>query len=90
MSGVDNPQAFPSMREKPLIGGARYRDDVPGMSLRDWFAGKILTGVMACRELQSAMAPPEMTNPEANAAIAAAVYRIADAMLAERAKGGAA
>jgi hypothetical protein len=42
--------------------------DTDGMSLRDWFAGQALTGVQA---------------PTAEG-VAAAAYRVADAMLAAR------
>lgn len=47
-----------------------------GMALRDYFAAKALVGMLA--------------DPEVNAAesqFAAAAYRLADAMLAEREKG---
>jgi len=49
-----------------------------GMTLRDWFAGQALAGECA-RTASSEMFPQ-------NAAVAA--YKIADAMLAEREKGG--
>ena len=49
-----------------------------GMSLRDWFAGQALVALphMGCG--------CDLENDE----LAAAAYQIADAMLAERAKGG--
>ena len=47
-----------------------------GMSLRDWFAGQALAGFM---QGSSGYFDEEM---------AAQVYRIADRMIAERAKGG--
>lgn len=50
------------------------------MSLRDYFAGQAVTGLLADTEINE---PPE--------AFASAAYTMADAMLAERAerKGGA-
>ena len=50
----------------------------PGMSLRDWFAGMALSGLLA--------------NPEHDESFplnAEHAYRVADAMLAERKKEGA-
>lgn len=47
-----------------------------GMSLRDWFAGKALMGMMASRNPTSPRFHP--------ADDAAYVYAVADAMLAER------
>ncbi len=65
--------AFPTAWGNPEHGG----DYVPGMSLRDWFAGQALAGLlsggMGCRA--------DMLHSEP--------YRIADAMLAARTKGGA-
>ena len=48
------------------------------MSLRDWFAGQALMGMMASRNPSSPMFSPEDD--------AAYVYAVADAMLAERSK----
>lgn len=47
----------------------------PGMSLRDWFAGQALAGMYAAGDDE--LAP---------GIAAAAAYRLADAMLKERAK----
>lgn len=47
-----------------------------GMSLRDWFAGQAMQGLIANARLGVAT----------NAAIAADAYAMADAMLAQRAK----
>jgi hypothetical protein len=41
MSAPKNPYAFPGGRSK--FDGRTY----PGMSLRDWFAGQALSGLMA-------------------------------------------
>jgi hypothetical protein len=61
-----------------------YRQD-EGMSLRDWFAGQALPGVMAvCRgdTLAEGETSPQM--------FARKSYAVADAMLAERARIGGA
>lgn len=67
MSGVDNPLAFPSVETHPSF-------DIPmhhfGMTLRDWFAGQALAGLVA-------------TEGDGAAKYA---YFMADAMLAERSK----
>ena len=69
----DGDAAFPHFRDE------YYRGD--GMSLRDWFAGKAVTGIVAAfgdsdREMEAD--DWELTAREA--------YALADAMLAERAK----
>ncbi len=60
-------------------GGPGESDCWPtdGMSLRDWFAGKVLGGFMSAKPMQF--------NPEDDAAYC---YKVADAMIAAR-KGGA-
>lgn len=74
MSAPENPAAFP-LPETDVSHG-QY-----GMSLRDWFAGQALAGLL-----------PEYLdrNGFGHATVgqnsAAHAYRIADAMLAERAK----
>jgi hypothetical protein len=77
MSGInDGGPAFPC---QPLDAQGMPRNEMQGgMALRDWFAGQALAGWVAC---------PETTGePESGAEYS---YKIADAMLAERAKGGA-
>ncbi len=49
----------------------------PGMSLRDWFAGQALAGYFAYEHARHRFDGPDVTEY---------VYRIADAMLAERLK----
>ncbi len=48
------------------------RDNVRGMTLRDWFAGQALAGMLSGRA--------------STESVSAGAYAIADAMLAERAK----
>lgn len=65
MSKPENPFAFPSPEDDRASDGS-------GMTLRDWFAGQALTGLLAgVIEHYPAQA-------------SAAAYEIADAMLAER------
>lgn len=71
-------------------GGPAFptKDFYRGMSLRDYFAGQALAGLLAaCRELQesiAATAAEAEVGPTRMTAINA--YEIADAMLAERSK----
>lgn len=76
MSKPDNPPAFP--HGNPQQGGH------PGMTIRDYFAGQALPTVVEKCE------PIERQSGESTAQMfARRSYEIADAMLAERAKGGA-
>lgn len=74
MGAPQNPPAFPSVETHPSF-------DMPmhhfGMDLRDRFAGQALTMVKTANMYQEAEG------------IAVAAYKIADAMLAERAKDDA-
>jgi hypothetical protein len=69
---TDNPSAFPSV----CLNDPGHPQSVPGMSLRDWYAGKALVGLL--------------TSPYNNDVVARrfaqASYEMADAMLAERAR----
>jgi len=62
---MDNPQAFPLATTAETI-------DTPGMTLRDWFAGQALTGLMQ----KNPWADPMM--------LASYAFNAADAMLATR------
>jgi len=70
----------------PNDGGPAFphaHEDYPfqhGMSLRDWFAGHVLSGLHANSAVNN-----EVTTEE----VAVACYSMADAMLEERTKGGA-
>ena len=65
----DGGPAFPTDHNKNVV---------EGMTLRDWFAGQALMGMMASRNPSS----PRF-NPEDDAAY---VYAVADAMIQERSK----
>jgi hypothetical protein len=71
MNKHDNPPAFPCVHDKHLQ---------EGMTLRDWFAGQALAGLMSNANIPFA---PDYAECEP-AQIADASYCIADAMLAER------
>jgi hypothetical protein len=48
MSEAENPPAFPAQRyEESAFGDNGAFIDYPGMSLRDWFAGQALSGMLA-------------------------------------------
>lgn len=70
-----NPPAFPM--GNPEQGG------YDGMTLRDWFAGQTLAGLMSNQNIPFAADYAEC-EPEQ---IAKAVFDIADAMLAQREQG---
>jgi hypothetical protein len=73
MSGSQNPSAFPR--------DDYQTDDAPGqrgMTLRDWFAGQALTGLLASEA---------GIQPYPNVWAAERAYLLADALLTERVKG---
>jgi len=80
MDKPHNPRAFPSGAVDTQYGG---------MTLRDWFAGKAIR-MMLNVELAEGRGfegdHPSVTDEKR----AARAYQLADAMLAEREKGGAA
>lgn len=63
-------------------------DEQEGMSLRDWFAGQALVGMLANQSVNEALNRATIAHGEndATAGLAAAAYRIARAMLEERQK----
>lgn len=78
----DGGPAFPIYIEKIVPGN--YARAHPGMSLRDWFAGQALRGILAWdAEMNNRSRTDVSTEPQI---IAASCYNIADAMLAEREK----
>ena len=72
----DGGRAFPSIREF-YICGVPGQEHMTGMTLRDYFASKVVGGVMA---------NPTGRNLQDQQGIAELCYAIADAMLEERAK----
>lgn len=87
----DGGPAYPTRKNINMVdkGGQTFHAgvaDLPGMSLRDWLAGQAI-GAASDGFLEVVRATPEaisdLTAPEA---ISIAAYKIADAMLTERAK----
>jgi len=64
----------------PAFPSSSVTHDIPGMTLRDWFAGQVLNGVI------SSIKDHDVWIEEHAAYLAKASYQIADAMLAERSK----
>ncbi len=75
--GVENPQAFPY---------EKYTTWHPGMTLRDWFAGQALAGMLANNDhlIMIADACRTIGETDGHAAVAGGAYDYADAMLAAR------
>lgn len=82
MSGPENPRAFPS-------GDFRGCEPGYGMRLRDWFAGQAIGAVVRQCAGDAAFGYPDGVE-SMEQLFAQKAFAIADAMLAERAKGGAA
>ncbi|MDE1871770.1 MAG: hypothetical protein KGI06_06050 [Candidatus Micrarchaeota archaeon] len=76
---ADGGSAFPTAPEGVWDGDREQQigehRGTPGMSLRDWFAGQVLAGLMADADLDLTWG-----------LYAEKSYQMADAMLAERAK----
>lgn len=76
---AESPRAFPSNAIDENFGG---------MSLRDWFAGQIAASLFS--EADNAdMWTGLIDDASSYSLVAERSYRMADAMLAHRAKGGA-
>lgn len=71
----DGGPAFPCEKKHSEITRQDVPVGFPGMTLRDWFAGQALAGILAGRFWEVVKISD---NPEA------AAYRMADAMLAAR------
>lgn len=72
-----SPPAFPCAGE--VYGKPEDTRWTPGMSLRDWFAGQALVGVMANEAILRAAG-----GAGSSAFFSQMCYQVADAMLAER------
>ncbi|MFO0806062.1 MAG: hypothetical protein U0791_23400 [Gemmataceae bacterium] len=73
----DGGQAFPRAAGPE---GASFCNGEEGMTLRDWFAGQVIAGLVTLN------LPPGENSPSLPQ-FAMFAYAVADAMLAERAKG---
>lgn len=87
MSGRDDGgPAFPHSQVE-YWGGEKSENKLAGMTLRDWFAGQALQGIIASGYGGGAAHVRDMADGVAGAAIpSAAAYVYADAMLAARKK----
>lgn len=74
----DGGTAFPSRCDKPYRDGGSYRDDRPGMTLRDYFAAKAMQAQL------TAFWAMETHHGWSHDEIAREAYLLADAMLAAR------
>ncbi len=62
-------------------------DGSQGMTLRDWFAGKALQGILGNAALTAAFSEANHQNPERTAEhVSKRAYDLADAMIAQREK----
>lgn len=78
----ENPPAFPVSEVR--IDGIGICEGSPGMTLRDWFAGQAVAGLVSN---SNAMARASwLSDTDARKEIAAKALALADAMLAERAR----
>jgi hypothetical protein len=76
----DGGPAFPRPDDRDPVTGQGWREGSDGMTLRDWFAGQALAGMMANETTPFSSDHAECEPSQ----IAAAVYEIADAMLQQR------
>lgn len=87
MSEIENPPAFPSGTLLDRNGEIVFGEY--GMSLRDWLAGQAIAGGLARQSLPEGdltkLFGEYRVNIKREEIIAVDAYRIADAMLAERA-----
>ena len=70
-------QAFPSVEETYIGGGQTLKNNIEGMTLRDYFAGQALAGMTIIVD----------THPSLTILYADRAYAMADAMIAQRNKG---
>jgi len=82
----DGGPAFPVPETFDRDGDPQWTVDLRGMSLRDYFAAKAMSGLLADPEERPTTAGLRVFYK----ATAETAYEIADAMLAERAKKGGA
>lgn len=80
----DGGPAFPVKVNQPYKKG-RWEYGLPGMTLRDWFAGQSLSAVIQRYEVLTGT--DELPAPVIPSAVAEMAYRYADAMLAARKEG---
>lgn len=81
-TGAADMPAFPHGSKPIECGNCGWEIQTyqPGMTLRDWFAGQSITGLLGGKIASSGL----LENREDT--LARAAYRIADALLAQRSK----
>jgi hypothetical protein len=82
----DGGPAFPAYNKAAHHEGVWHLDGLCGMSLRDYFAGQALAGMLASDAHPDVLVEVIMDTPEKIQHRASFAYRIADALLRERAK----
>lgn len=96
MEDKHNEPAFPQPIASHGNGMYTSAEKFPsnaGMSLRDWFAGMALQGMLACSlyspdKVLDSRVPAKWDGPDGwGAFLSGTAYKYADAMLAERQKG---
>ncbi len=78
MTAPENPMAFPWQETD-------FTDGHPGMTLRDWFAGKVAPAVLT--KLWANLEVRRQMVDDVYKVAATASYEMADAMLAARSEG---
>ena len=80
----DGGPAFPTITEGSECG-IKYLNYIPGMTLRDWFAGQALSGLIVyCEKFEGASQFQELMCAQPWDKLATVSYKYADAMLAAR------
>jgi hypothetical protein len=77
----DNPPAFPLSHSHVELSGTNH-ECANGLSMRDWFAGQALAGVL--QMVATGQHELGVTRPTGAAGIAHSAYELADAMLFAR------
>jgi hypothetical protein len=86
MAQNDGGPAFPwNPKKTTIVNGKVVKLGEPGMSLRDWFAGMALTGILSSREsLESLITAADLMKLDPASGAAAVSFIYADAMLEAR------
>lgn len=80
----DGGPAFPWQYWDRTLEGLVVREQGLGMSLRDWFAGQAIVGMLANPQLSALVKLAKEADADAYCFAAMGAYRMADAMLKER------
>lgn len=79
----DGGPAFPGFAPMP---GSSFVHSDEGMSLRDWFAGQIISGLFANADLSKYTSDEGYAPGDVERDYVSTAYRAADAMIAARSK----